>query len=55
VRVQFHWDRYGKADENSSCWIHVSQPWGGSGYGGSNLPRIGQEVIVAPGGDPDRP
>ena len=56
VRVQFHWDRYGKQDENSSCWIHVSQPWGGSGYGGSSLPRIGQEVIVDfLGGDPDRP
>ena len=56
VRVQFHWDREGKRDDNSSCWIHVSQPWGGSGFGGSNLPRIGQEVIVDfLGGDPDRP
>jgi type VI secretion system secreted protein VgrG len=56
VRVQFHWDREGQWDENSSCWIHVSQPWGGSGFGGSNLPRIGQEVIVDfLGGDPDRP
>ncbi len=56
VRVQFHWDREGKYDENSSCWIHVSQPWGGSGYGGSSLPRIGQEVLVDfLGGDPDRP
>jgi type VI secretion system secreted protein VgrG len=56
VRVHFHWDRESKMDENSSCWIHVSQPWGGSGFGGSNLPRIGQEVIVDfLGGDPDRP
>ncbi|HMY14864.1 MAG TPA: type VI secretion system tip protein TssI/VgrG [Polyangium sp.] len=56
VRVQFHWDREGKRDDNSSCWIHVSQPWGGSGFGGSNLPRVGQEVIVDfLGGDPDRP
>jgi type VI secretion system secreted protein VgrG len=56
VRVQFHWDRYGNRDENSSCWIHVSQTWGGAGYGGSNLPRVGQEVIVDfLGGDPDRP
>ena len=56
VRVQFHWDREGGRDEKSSCWIHVSQPWGGSGFGGSNLPRIGQEVIVDfLGGDPDRP
>ena len=56
VRVQFHWDREGQMDENSSCWIHVSQPWGGTGYGGINLPRIGQEVLVDfLGGDPDRP
>lgn len=56
VRVHFHWDRESKMDDNSSCWIHVSQPWGGAGYGGSNLPRIGQEVLVDfLGGDPDRP
>ncbi len=56
VRVQFHWDREGKFDDNSSCWIHVNQSWGGSGYGGSNLPRVGQEVLVDfIGGDPDRP
>jgi type VI secretion system secreted protein VgrG len=56
VRVQFHWDREGQRDEKSSCWIHVSQPWGGAGYGGTNLPRVGQEVIVDfLGGDPDRP
>jgi type VI secretion system secreted protein VgrG len=56
VRVHFHWDRESGMDENSSCWIHVSQPWGGAGYGGSNLPRIGQEVLVDfLGGDPDRP
>ncbi len=56
VRVHFHWDRESKMDDNSSCWIHVSQPWGGTGFGGTNLPRIGQEVIVDfLGGDPDRP
>jgi type VI secretion system secreted protein VgrG len=56
VRVHFHWDRESKMDEGSSCWIHVSQPWGGAGFGGSNLPRVGQEVIVDfLGGDPDRP
>jgi type VI secretion system secreted protein VgrG len=56
VRVHFHWDRESKMDDNSSCWIHVAQPWGGSAYGGVNLPRIGQEVIVDfLGGDPDRP
>jgi uncharacterized protein involved in type VI secretion and phage assembly len=56
VRVHFHWDRESGMDSNSSCWIHVSQSWGGSGYGGSNLPRVGQEVLVDfLGGDPDRP
>ncbi|HSN98620.1 MAG TPA: type VI secretion system tip protein TssI/VgrG [Candidatus Nanopelagicales bacterium] len=56
IRVQFHWDREGKMDQDSSCWIHVSQPWGGAGYGGVNLPRIGQEVIVDfLNADPDRP
>jgi type VI secretion system secreted protein VgrG len=56
VRVHFHWDRESKMNETSSCWIHVSQPWGGAGFGGTNLPRIGQEVIVDfLGGDPDRP
>ncbi|WP_373372394.1 type VI secretion system Vgr family protein [Polyangium mundeleinium] len=56
VRVHFHWDRASQMDDNSSCWIHVSQPWGGAGYGATNLPRIGQEVLVDfLGGDPDRP
>ena len=56
VRVQFHWDREGRRDDTSSCWIHVSQPWSGAGYGVTNLPRVGQEVIVDfLAGDPDRP
>jgi type VI secretion system secreted protein VgrG len=56
VRVHFHWDRESRMNEESSCWLHVNQPWGGAGYGGTNLPRIGQEVIVDfVGGDPDRP
>jgi type VI secretion system secreted protein VgrG len=56
VRVHFHWDRESQMDDNSSCWIHVSQPWGGASYGGTSLPRIGQEVLVDfLGGDPDRP
>jgi type VI secretion system secreted protein VgrG len=56
VRVHFHWDRESRMDDKSSCWIHVSQPWGGAGYGAMNLPRVGQEVLVAfLGGDPDRP
>ena len=56
VKVQFFWDRYGKNDENSSCWLRVSQPWAGKGYGGMNIPRICCEVIVDfLEGDPDRP
>lgn len=56
VRVQFHWDREGKYDENSSCWMRVSQNWAGAGYGFLSLPRVGQEVLVEFfEGDPDRP
>ncbi|WP_295436990.1 type VI secretion system Vgr family protein [uncultured Thiodictyon sp.] len=56
VKVQFHWDRYGKRDEQSSCWLRVSQPWAGKGWGGISIPRIGQEVIVDfLEGDPDQP
>ncbi len=56
VRVQFPWDWEGSADENSSCWIRVSQGWAGTGFGMINLPRIGQEVLVGfLDGDPDNP
>jgi len=56
VKVQFHWDRYGKNDENSSCWIRVSNPWAGKKWGAIALPRIGHEVIVDfLEGDPDQP
>jgi type VI secretion system secreted protein VgrG len=56
VKVQFHWDRYGKEDENSSCWVRVSHPWAGKNWGAVALPRIGQEVVVSfLEGDPDRP
>ena len=56
VKVQFHWDRYGQMNENSSCWIRVSSPWAGSNYGGIHIPRIGQEVVVDfLNGDPDYP
>jgi type VI secretion system secreted protein VgrG len=56
VKVQFHWDRLGKKDENSSCWIRVSQLWAGKAWGAMHIPRIGQEVIVDfLEGDPDRP
>lgn len=56
VRVQFPWDRLGKHDDDSSCWIRVSQGWAGTGYGVLVLPRIGQEVLVGfLGGNPDQP
>jgi len=56
VKVQFHWDRYGKSDAGSSCWIRVSQPWAGGSFGGMAIPRIGHEVIVEfIEADPDRP
>ncbi len=56
IKVQFHWDRYGKLDEKSSCWVRVSQYWAGEKWGSIHIPRIGQEVIVEHlEGDPDRP
>ena len=56
VKVQFHWDRYGKQDEKSSCWIRVAQVWAGKSWGAIHIPRIGQEVIVSfLEGDPDQP
>lgn len=57
IIVQFHWDRYGKADENSSCWVRVSQAaWAGKKYGAMYIPRVGHEVIVEfLEGDPDLP
>lgn len=56
VKVQFHWDRYGERNQDSSCWIRVSQPWAGRAWGAVFLPRHGQEVIVEfLEGDPDRP
>jgi type VI secretion system secreted protein VgrG len=56
VKVHFHWDRYGKADEKSSCWVRVAQVWAGKNWGGIQIPRIGQEVIIEfLEGDPDQP
>ncbi len=56
VKVQFYWDRQGKKDDKSSCWIRVSQPWAGKNWGAMWIPRMGQEVIVDfLEGDPDRP
>ena len=56
IKVQFHWDRNGKGDENSSGWIRVATPWAGQNWGMVTIPRIGQEVVVEfLEGDPDRP
>jgi type VI secretion system secreted protein VgrG len=56
VKVQFHWDRYGRKNEKSSCWIRVSHPWAGKNFGMVDIPRIGQEVVVDfLEGDPDQP
>jgi type VI secretion system secreted protein VgrG len=56
IKVQFHWDRQGKNDADSSCWIRVATLWAGKAWGIVNVPRIGHEVIVAfEEGDPDRP
>ena len=56
VKVQFHWDREGRHNENTTCWIRVSQGWEGSKYGIMAIPRIGHEVVVSfLEGDPDRP
>ncbi|KUZ94006.1 hypothetical protein WI40_20250 [Burkholderia ubonensis] len=56
VKLHFLWDRRGKRDGSDSMWVRVSQPWAGKGWGGSAIPRIGQEVIVAFNeGDPDNP
>ena len=56
VKLQFHWDRRGKKDDKSSCWVRVSQNWAGKGWGGVFIPHVGQEVIVSyQEGDPDMP
>ena len=56
VRLQFLWDREGKFDDHSSCWIRVTQPWAGKGWGMMAIPRVGQEVVVDfLDGDPDQP
>jgi type VI secretion system secreted protein VgrG len=56
IYVQFHWDRQGKRDQNSSCRIRVAQVWSGKNWGGQFIPRIGQEAVVEfLEGDPDHP
>ena len=56
VKVQFDWDRDGKKDSQSSCWIRVAQNWAGKKWGAFFFPRVGQEVLVDfINGDPDQP
>src|SRR5262249_38167118 len=56
VKVQFHWDREGKRDAGSSCWVRVATSWAGRHWGAAHVPRVGQEVVVDfLEGDPDRP
>jgi len=56
VKVQFHWDREGKGDENTSCWIRCKQSIAGNRWGSMAIPRVGQEVVVEfVEGDPNRP
>lgn len=56
IKVQFHWDREGKKDENTTCWMRTTVPWSGRGWGMFGIPRIGQEVVVEfERGHPDRP
>jgi type VI secretion system secreted protein VgrG len=56
VKVQFHWDREGQRNDRSSCWLRVSQTWGGGDWGSQFIPRIGDEVLVDfLEGNPDRP
>ena len=56
IKVQFHWDREGRKNERSSCWLRTSQPWSGNGWGFVSIPRIGDEVLVDfINGDPDWP
>ncbi|WP_166221878.1 type VI secretion system tip protein VgrG [Pseudomonas atagonensis] len=56
IKVQFHWDREGQADDKTSCWLRVSSSWAGDRYGAISIPRIGMEVLVTfLEGDPDQP
>ncbi|AYV45137.1 hypothetical protein CFHF_04020 [Caulobacter flavus] len=56
VKVQFHWDRQGKFDADTSCWVRVSHAWADAGFGTVMLPRIGEEVVIDfLDGDPDQP
>jgi type VI secretion system secreted protein VgrG len=56
VKVQFHWDRNGKYNDHSSCWVRVAQSGASGGFGSIQIPRVGDEVVVVfLDGNPDRP
>ncbi len=56
IKVQFHWDRDGKKDDKTTCWVRTMMPWTGKNWGSVALPRVGQEVVIQfEEGDPDRP
>tara|TARA_R110002049_G_scaffold10127_3_gene50392 strand:- start:97569 stop:99671 length:2103 start_codon:yes stop_codon:yes gene_type:complete len=56
IKVQFHWDRDGKNDDKTTCWVRTMMPWTGKNWGMVALPRVGQEVVIQfLEGDPDRP
>ncbi|KKN69242.1 hypothetical protein LCGC14_0443310, partial [marine sediment metagenome] len=56
IKVQFHWDREGQADDKTSCWLRVASSWAGDRYGGVAIPRVGMEVLITfLEGDPDQP
>ncbi|EAQ03157.1 Rhs-family protein [Pseudooceanicola batsensis HTCC2597] len=56
IKVQFHWDRMGKKDDKTTCWVRCVMPWTGKNWGMIHIPRIGQEVVIQfEEGDPDRP
>jgi type VI secretion system secreted protein VgrG len=56
IKVQFHWDREGRANDKTSCWLRVSSSWAGDHYGAITIPRVGMEVLVSfLEGDPDQP
>jgi type VI secretion system secreted protein VgrG len=56
IKVQFHWDRDGRGDAESSAWVRMATGWAGKRWGMLTIPRIGHEVVVDfMEGDPDRP
>ncbi|MEH6563719.1 MAG: type VI secretion system tip protein TssI/VgrG [Halopseudomonas sp.] len=56
IKVQFHWDREGQADDKTSCWLRIASSWAGDRYGGIAIPRVGMEVLITfLEGDPDQP